>query len=27
MKDIEKMQSTIEILKDKIRANGGHQWR
>ena len=25
MKDIEKMQSTIEILKDKIRANGGHQ--
>ena len=27
MKDIEKMQSTIEILKDKIRANGGHQSR
>ena len=25
MKDIENMQSTFEILKDKIRANGGHQ--
>ena len=25
MKDIEKMQVVIEDMKDKIRANGGHQ--
>ena len=25
MKDIEKMQVVIEEMKDKIRANGGHQ--
>ena len=25
MKDIEKMQTMIEEMKDKIRANGGHQ--
>ena len=25
MKDIEKMQNMIEEMKDKIRANGGHQ--
>ena len=25
MKDIEKMQVVIEQMKDKIRANGGHQ--
>ena len=24
MKDIEEMKKTIEILKDKIRANGSH---
>ena len=24
MKDIEDMKATIEILKDKIRQNGGH---
>ena len=23
MKDIEKMQGTIEVLKDKVRQNGG----
>ena len=25
MKDIEEMKKTIEILKDKVRANGSHQ--
>jgi hypothetical protein len=26
MSDIEKIKEQLEIIKDKVRANGGHWW-
>jgi hypothetical protein len=25
-KDVERLMNQLEALKDKVRANGGHQW-